>query len=164
LPSRNDESARARAVSLASTQVERWFGLLTDKRLRRCAHRSIQALENDIGAWIDHWKRDPKPFTSTKTADEILERLPNIFSEFPARDTRSAVRDRFDTVDALPFRASPISSLMACHALSVLSVWKAPSRLVHSPPRQRTRNLQSPSSSTHTSRRARLLPHDSFHQ
>jgi transposase len=29
-------------------QVERWFGLLTDKQLRRGTHRSIQALEKDI--------------------------------------------------------------------------------------------------------------------
>ena len=29
-------------------QVERWFGLLTDQKLRRGAHRSIQALEKDI--------------------------------------------------------------------------------------------------------------------
>jgi transposase len=29
-------------------QVERWFGLLTDKQLRRGAHRSVHALEKDI--------------------------------------------------------------------------------------------------------------------
>jgi transposase len=64
-------------------QVERWFGLLTDKRLRRGAHRSIQALENDIRAWINQWNREPKPFTWTKTADEILERLASYLQRIP---------------------------------------------------------------------------------
>ncbi|MBZ4523276.1 IS630 family transposase, partial [Mycobacterium avium] len=56
-------------------QVERWFALLTDKKLRRGVHRSIQALEKDIRNWIDTWNKDPQPFIWTKTADEILERL-----------------------------------------------------------------------------------------
>jgi transposase len=64
-------------------QVERWFGLLTDKRLRRGTHRSIRALENDIRAWIEQWNRDPKPFTWTKTADEILERLASYLQRIP---------------------------------------------------------------------------------
>ncbi len=56
-------------------QVERWFGELTAKMLRRSAHRSVQALEADIRAWIGNWNSDPRPFTWTKTADEILESL-----------------------------------------------------------------------------------------
>lgn len=64
-------------------QVERWFGLLTDKRLRRGAHRSTRALENDIRAWIEQWNSDPKPFIWTKTADEILERLASYLQRIP---------------------------------------------------------------------------------
>lgn len=56
-------------------QVERWFGVLTDKLVRRGVHTSVKALENDIRAWIDTWNQDPKPFTWTKTADEILNSL-----------------------------------------------------------------------------------------
>jgi transposase len=64
-------------------QVERWFGLLTDQMIRRLTdqmirrgvHKSVQALEADIRAWIDHWNQDPKPFTWTKTAEEILNSL-----------------------------------------------------------------------------------------
>ncbi|MFE3525557.1 IS630 family transposase [Streptomyces sp. NPDC059161] len=56
-------------------QVERWFGLLTDKLIRRGVHTSVKALENDIRAWIEQWNQDPKPFTWTKTADEILNSL-----------------------------------------------------------------------------------------
>lgn len=56
-------------------QVERWFGLLTDKLIRRGVHTSVKALEDDIRAWIEQWNQDPKPFTWTKTADEILNSL-----------------------------------------------------------------------------------------
>jgi transposase len=64
-------------------QVERWFGLLTDKKLRRSAHRSIQALEKDIRDWIVQWNENPKPFIWTKTADEILERLASYLQRIP---------------------------------------------------------------------------------
>ena len=56
-------------------QVERWFGLLTDKLIRRGVHTSIQALENDIREWIATWNTNPKPFSWVKTADEILHSL-----------------------------------------------------------------------------------------
>jgi transposase len=56
-------------------QVERWFGLLTDKLIRRGVHTSVTALERDIAAWIENWNQDPKPFTWSKTADEILNSL-----------------------------------------------------------------------------------------
>jgi hypothetical protein len=56
-------------------QVERWFGLLTDTLIRRGVHTSVQALENDIKDWIATWNDNPRPFTWTKTADEILSSL-----------------------------------------------------------------------------------------
>ena len=52
--------------------VERWFGLLTEKQLRRGVHRSTQALQAAIRASIAHTNTQPKPFVWTKTADEIL--------------------------------------------------------------------------------------------
>jgi transposase len=55
--------------------VERWFAELTNRKLRRSAHRSVAALEADLRAWIDAWNEDPKPFVWTKTADEILDNL-----------------------------------------------------------------------------------------
>ena len=60
-------------------QVERWFGLLTDRQLRRGVHDSVAALERDIQAWIDQWNENPQPFTWTKTAEEILESLARFF-------------------------------------------------------------------------------------
>jgi len=64
-------------------QVERWFALLTDKMLRRAAHRSIQALEKDIRDWIKTWNENPRPFVWTKTADEILDRLNSYLQRIP---------------------------------------------------------------------------------
>jgi transposase len=55
--------------------VERWFAELTNRKLRRSAHRSVTDLETDIRTWINEWNKDPKPFVWTKTADEILETL-----------------------------------------------------------------------------------------
>jgi transposase len=56
-------------------QVERWFGFLTDDMIRGGAHKSVQALEADIRAWVAAWNDNPKPFIWTKTAQQILESL-----------------------------------------------------------------------------------------
>jgi transposase len=64
-------------------QVGRWFGLLTDKRLRRAAHKSLRVLENDIRDWIKTWNEDPKSFVWTKDADEILEHLASYLDRIP---------------------------------------------------------------------------------
>jgi len=55
--------------------VERWFSALTTKKLQRSAHRSVKDLAADIAAWVETWNENPRPFTWTKTADEILARL-----------------------------------------------------------------------------------------
>jgi transposase len=55
--------------------VERWFGELTQKKLKRGVHRSVQALERDIRAWLADWNDQPRPFVWTKTADEILDKV-----------------------------------------------------------------------------------------
>jgi transposase len=55
--------------------VERWFAELTNRKLRRSAHRSVAELEADLKAWIAAWNDDPKPFVWTKTAEEILDNL-----------------------------------------------------------------------------------------
>jgi transposase len=64
-------------------QVERWFGLLTDKQLRRGVHKSLHALEKDIRTWLTQWNDNPRPFTWTKTADEIFERLNSYLQRIP---------------------------------------------------------------------------------
>ena len=56
-------------------QVERWFGFLIEQLLRRGVHKSVQALESDLRAWIKLWNEDPKPFVWKKSAEEILDSL-----------------------------------------------------------------------------------------
>ena len=68
----------------------RWFGLLTDKPIRRGVHTSVKALENDIKAWIETWNEDPKPFTWTKTADEILNSLADYLAKIAPPRTETS--------------------------------------------------------------------------
>jgi transposase len=52
--------------------VERFFALLTEKQVRRGAHRSTVELERAIRAYLDIHNENPKPFIWTKSADQIL--------------------------------------------------------------------------------------------
>jgi transposase len=56
-------------------QVERWFGQLTDKRLRRDAFKCVKDLEQAILNYIKHNNAQPKPFVWTATADLILSKV-----------------------------------------------------------------------------------------
>lgn len=53
-------------------QVERWFGLLTQRAIKRGAHTSTAQLEAAIRDYIDAHNEEPKPFVWHKSADEIL--------------------------------------------------------------------------------------------
>jgi hypothetical protein len=51
------------------------FAELTNKRLKRAAHRSVRALNTDIRAWIETWNENPRPYVWTKPAKQILESI-----------------------------------------------------------------------------------------
>jgi transposase len=53
-------------------QVERFFALLTHKKIRRGVHRNVTDLKADIADFIDQHNADPTPFRWTKSADDIL--------------------------------------------------------------------------------------------
>ncbi len=53
-------------------QVERFFADLTEKQIRRGAHRSTRELEQAIRSYIETVNDDPRPFKWTKSASEIL--------------------------------------------------------------------------------------------
>jgi len=53
--------------------VERWFATLTERQLRRGAHRNTRELEAALRHYVATYNQDPKPFVWTKTADKILE-------------------------------------------------------------------------------------------
>jgi transposase len=56
-------------------QVERWFGLLTDKQIKRGSHRSVPTLECAIYEFVEAHNEDSQPFKWVKTADEILAKI-----------------------------------------------------------------------------------------
>jgi transposase len=53
-------------------QVERWFGLLTQRQIKRGAHTSVASLQAAIESFLAAHNDDPTPFNWTKSADEIL--------------------------------------------------------------------------------------------
>lgn len=56
-------------------QVERWFGLLTSRQLKRGSHTSVAQLRSAIEEFIAVSNEHPKPFKWVKSADEILGRI-----------------------------------------------------------------------------------------
>jgi transposase len=55
--------------------VERFFGLLTEKALKRGSHTSIAQLRAAILAYVDAHNERSTPFRWVKTADEILDHM-----------------------------------------------------------------------------------------
>src|SRR5580704_3581550 len=55
--------------------VERWFGLLSEKQIKRGTHRSTIELEQAIRKYLAIHNENPQPFVWTKTADDILASL-----------------------------------------------------------------------------------------
>ena len=55
--------------------VERFFGLLTQKALKRGSHTSIAQLRAAILAYIDAHNDRGTPFRWVKTADEFLDSM-----------------------------------------------------------------------------------------
>lgn len=52
--------------------VERWFGLLSQRKIKRASHRSTNELERDIRDFLQCTNEHPKPFIWIKSADQIL--------------------------------------------------------------------------------------------
>jgi transposase len=56
-------------------QVERWFGLITERMIRRGTFHSVKELEHAIYEWLANWNEEPKSFTWRATADVILDKV-----------------------------------------------------------------------------------------
>lgn len=56
-------------------QVERWFGLITQRAIRRGSFRSVKDLVSRIDQFVQHYNRNCRPFSWTATADSILAKL-----------------------------------------------------------------------------------------
>ena len=55
--------------------VERWFGKLTDKRIRRGVFHSVNDLIQAIQEYLQENNQNPKPFLWAATAEQILEKV-----------------------------------------------------------------------------------------
>jgi len=55
--------------------IERWFGKLTDKAIRRGVFHSVPDLIAAIEAYLETTNSNPEPFVWTATADQILEKV-----------------------------------------------------------------------------------------
>ncbi len=56
-------------------QVERWFGLLSQRQIKRGSHYSVRELEAAIAEFIAIHNPQPKPFVWTKSADDLLNSI-----------------------------------------------------------------------------------------
>ncbi len=55
--------------------IERWFGELTGKRIRRGVFVSVADLVRAIEEYLEVWNTNPKPFVWTATVESIVEKL-----------------------------------------------------------------------------------------
>ncbi len=56
-------------------QVEIWFGIITQKAIRRGTFKSVKQLVAKIERFVKNYNADTKPFMWTATADSILEKI-----------------------------------------------------------------------------------------
>ena len=56
-------------------QVERWFGHITQRAIRRGSFRTVRELVQRIEAFVTHYNTTTRPFVWTATADSILAKL-----------------------------------------------------------------------------------------
>lgn len=56
-------------------QVERWFGIITDKVIRRGSFTSVKQLVKKIDEFVKCYNPKTKPFVWTATAEEILIKI-----------------------------------------------------------------------------------------
>ena len=56
-------------------QVERWFGIITQKAIRRGSFRNVGELTDKINAFVEHYNTQTSPFVWVATAESILAKI-----------------------------------------------------------------------------------------
>jgi transposase len=56
-------------------QVERLFGLISDRMIRRGTFNCVDELERAIYQWLADWNNEARPFVWKATADVILDKI-----------------------------------------------------------------------------------------
>jgi transposase len=68
-------------------QVERFFGMIIDKAIRRGSFTSVKQLVQRIDHFVAAYNTNCCPFKWTATADSILEKLHRFCTRIPGQDT-----------------------------------------------------------------------------
>jgi putative transposase len=61
-------------------QVERWFGIITQRAIRRGSFTSVHDLVEKIDAFVQRYNHSSPPFVWTATADSILQKIARLCS------------------------------------------------------------------------------------
>jgi putative transposase len=61
-------------------QVEIWFGIITQRAIRRGVFRSVRQLIEKIEDFVEHYNHQSRPFVWVATADSILEKIGRLCS------------------------------------------------------------------------------------
>lgn len=61
-------------------QVERWFGLITQRAIRRGSFSSVKDLVQKIDQFVQNYNRTHRPFIWTATPDSILQKIARLCS------------------------------------------------------------------------------------
>lgn len=56
-------------------QVERWFGLITQRAIKRASFRNVTQLKQAIHDFTRHYNQDAKPFVWAATAQSIIDKV-----------------------------------------------------------------------------------------
>jgi putative transposase len=62
-------------------QVERWFGIITQRAIRRGSFSSVKELIGKIEQFVEAYNKTKAPFNWTATADSILEKLQRLCAQ-----------------------------------------------------------------------------------
>jgi hypothetical protein len=110
--------------------VERWFGELTSKRVRRGRFRSVADLVQAIEEYLSTWNENPQPFIWTATVESIMEKLSRCRQTLekiqpgctlPARRKRRKSKlSRYLPDTTLAYVYRPISHLLTSSAIVLL--------------------------------------------
>jgi hypothetical protein len=67
-------------IPLGSTRWKHWFGLITQRAIRRGSFTSVQDRVRKIDAFVQHYNRSSRPFAWTASADSILQKIARLCS------------------------------------------------------------------------------------
>ncbi|SAY38791.1 Mobile element protein, partial [Candidatus Synechococcus spongiarum] len=56
-------------------QVERWFGIITQKAIRHGSFRNVGELTRKINSFVEHYNAQARPFMWVATAESILAKI-----------------------------------------------------------------------------------------